>query len=65
MGKFNLLVIQKGDSPECKVHIFADKDQDIRELPEIVRFLKRLSVPIAPDIEAKAMVSAVLFQLLV
>ena len=53
--------VQKDDSPKCKVHIFADKDRNTGELPEIIHFLKRLSVPVAPHIEAKAMVSALLF----
>ncbi|KAJ4433877.1 hypothetical protein ANN_16190, partial [Periplaneta americana] len=44
---------ENADSPECTVHIFADKDKNTKELPEIVQFLKRLSVPIAPDIEVK------------
>jgi hypothetical protein len=60
-----LFDVQKDDSPKCKVYIFADKDQNNGELPEIVRFLKRLSVPVAPNIEAKAMVSALLFPLFV
>jgi hypothetical protein len=57
-----LFYVQKGDSPKCKVYIFVDKDQGARELPEVVHLLKRLSVPIAPDIEAKAMVSALILK---
>lgn len=57
--------IQKDDFPKCKVHIFADKDENTGELPEIVQFLKRFPVPVAPNIEAKAMVSALLFPLFV
>jgi hypothetical protein len=55
-----MIDVQEADCPECKVHIFVDKDQNIKELPEIVRFLKRLSVSVAPDIEAKAKVSALI-----
>jgi hypothetical protein len=60
--RFIFVPVQKDDSPDCKVHIFADKDQTTRELPEVLCFLKRLSVPIAPDIEAKAMVSVLTFE---
>jgi hypothetical protein len=60
-----LFDIQKDDFPKCKVHIFADKDRNTGELPEIVQFLKRFSVPVAPNIEAKAMVSALLFPLFI
>ena len=60
-GNLILFDVQKDDSPKCKVHIFADKDRNTEELPEIVHFLKRLSVPIAPNIQAKATVSALLF----
>ena len=60
-GNLILFVVQKDDSPKCKVHIFVDKDRNTDELPEIIRFLKRLSVPVAPNIEAKAVVSALLF----
>jgi uncharacterized protein YktA (UPF0223 family) len=56
-----LFDVQKDDSLKCKVHIFADKDRNTEELPEVINFLKRLSVPFAPNIEARAMVSALLF----
>lgn len=64
-GNLILFDVQKDDAPKCKVHIFADKDQNTEELPEIIHFLKRLSVPVAPNLEAKAMVSPLLFPLFV
>ncbi|PSN55645.1 hypothetical protein C0J52_21816 [Blattella germanica] len=42
------------DLPDCDVHIFVDQDKDSERIPEIVRLMKRLSVPVSAKIEEKA-----------
>ncbi|KAJ9589011.1 hypothetical protein L9F63_017706, partial [Diploptera punctata] len=43
-----------GNVPDCKVHIFVDKNENSKELPEVVRFMKRLSLRVHPEIASRA-----------
>ena len=49
--------LQNEDAPECTVHIFVDKDNNDKQLPGVVEFMKRLPCPVHPELEAKADVS--------